>query len=398
MAESAEVDRPRVFFDIEIAGRSVGRIVFQLVAVPKTAENFRALCTGEKGTGKGGKPLHYKGSVFHRVIKGFMIQGGDFTAANGTGGESIYGEKFEDENFKIKHEKPFLLSMANAGPGTNGSQFFVTTVPTPHLDDKHVVFGEVVSGKSVVRKIENLPTQNDKPHKEVKIRECGQLDPSDLSSGDDSLPQADSLGDRYEDYPEDHSGDLSAPEVLKIARAMKEFGNQAFKAGDLDLGLAKYQKGLRYLHEYPELSTGGGTGDEEKEEKEGGAKADAEEEDEAATTAAQLTSLRFTLHSNSALLQLKLHAFDNALKSAHKALDISSPAVKEPDRAKAVYRRALARVALRDDEAAIADLELALSLMPGHTDPVVAKELAAAKQREADRVRKEKAAYRKFFQ
>jgi cyclophilin family peptidyl-prolyl cis-trans isomerase len=138
--------------------------------VPKTAENFRALCTGEKGLGQSGKPLHFKGSAFHRVIKSFMIQGGDFTAGNGTGGESIYGEKFEDENFEKLHEKPFLLSMANAGPGTNGSQFFVTTVPTPHLDNKHVVFGEVINGKSVVRQIENLKTKSeDKPWQDAVI-------------------------------------------------------------------------------------------------------------------------------------------------------------------------------------------------------------------------------------
>ena len=176
LASSAGGANPRVFFDMEIGGESAGRIVMELRAdvAPKTAENFRALCTGEKGTGSSGKPLHFKGSSFHRVIPGFMCQGGDFTAGNGTGGESIYGRTFPDEDFSIPHDRPFLLSMANAGPNTNGSQFFLTTVETPWLDGKHCVFGEVVEGQDVVRDIEAVGTQSGRTRKEVVITDCGE--------------------------------------------------------------------------------------------------------------------------------------------------------------------------------------------------------------------------------
>ncbi|WP_309890639.1 peptidylprolyl isomerase [Archangium sp.] len=167
----------KVFFDMSIGGQPAGRIVMELFSddVPKTAENFRALCTGEKGMGKRGKPLHFKGSAFHRVIPQFMCQGGDFTAGNGTGGESIYGEKFADENFKHKHTGPGFLSMANAGPNTNGSQFFLTTVSTPWLDGKHVVFGKVIEGMDVVKKIEAVGSQSGATRQPVKIDDSGQL-------------------------------------------------------------------------------------------------------------------------------------------------------------------------------------------------------------------------------
>ncbi len=168
---------PKVFFDININGLDAGRIVFELFAdiVPKTAENFRALCTGEKGTGQNKKPLHYKGSSFHRIIPQFMCQGGDITHGNGMGGESIYGERFADENFSLKHGEPGLLSMANAGPNTNGSQFFITTVVTEWLNGKHVVFGKVVEGMDIVKKMEFQGNSNGTPKQNVMIADCGQL-------------------------------------------------------------------------------------------------------------------------------------------------------------------------------------------------------------------------------
>merc|ERR1711996_204250 len=160
----------RVFFDMTCDGAPAGKVIMELRTdvVPKTAENFRALCTGEKGFG-------YRGSTFHRVIPNFMCQGGDFTNHNGTGGKSIYGNKFEDENFQLRHTGPGILSMANAGPNTNGSQFFLCTAKTSWLDGKHVVFGQVVEGMDVVKKVESYGSQSGKCSQKIVVADSGQL-------------------------------------------------------------------------------------------------------------------------------------------------------------------------------------------------------------------------------
>ncbi|CAI6342412.1 unnamed protein product [Periconia digitata] len=367
-------ERPRCFFDLSIGGQKAGRVAFELYndIVPKTAENFRALCTGEKGTGSSGKPLHYKGSGFHRVIKQFMIQGGDFTQGNGTGGESIYGEKFEDENFEVLHEKPFLLSMANAGPGTNGSQFFITTVPTPHLDKKHVVFGEVINGKSLVRQVENLKTQSgDKPQQDAVIIDCGELNDSDYEKATDKAP--DSTGDPYEDWPEDQLAadtEWKGEDILAIGTALKDLGNTAFKAGNLSLGLSKYQKAIRYLHEYPTPL-----------------------ENDPPTLFPSLNALKVTLYSNSALLQNKLSLWSEAVESTTKALDIDG--IQDKDKAKVYFRRAQAKVGKKSDEDALKDLEQAEKFAAGDAAIVALKE--QVKKRVQERREREKKAYRNAF-
>jgi len=366
------IGRSYVFFDIKIGQRQLGRIVFELYddIVPKTAANFRALCTGEKGIGKTGKPLHYKGSGFHRIIKNFMVQGGDFTADNGTGGESIYGEKFEDENFQLLHEKPFLLSMANAGPGTNGSQFFITTVPTPHLDGKHVVFGEVISGKSVVRRVESVKTlAGDKPTQTVTISDCGELGADGISALETRTE--DSTGDKYEDYPVDQGQEFTGADIVKIAGELKDFGNTAFKSGNIALALDKYQKGLRYIHEYPEPL-----------------------ENDSPELGKQLLALRFGLHSNSALLQLKLEQYEDARASATNALEVSE--IADADKAKAYFRRGKASAGLKDEDEAELDFSNAARLAPG--DAAVVKELELVRKKIGERTKKQKAAYQKFFQ
>jgi peptidyl-prolyl isomerase D len=236
------------------------------------------------------------------------------------------------------------------------------------LDGKHVVFGEVLNGKSIVRKIENLPTQpGDKPTKDVIITNCGELTGEEAEAATQKAP--DSTGDPYEDFPEDNNSTPTAQEIVKIATDLKGFGNTAFKAGNLSLGLEKYQKGLRYLNEDPDL---------EKEPPE---------------TKKSLDALRFTLNSNSALLANKLKDFSEGLRSAEAALQVKG--ISDSDKAKALYRSAIAQIGLKDEDAALKDLEEADRLVPN--DAAVVKELKAVKKAAADRAKKEKALYSKAF-
>jgi peptidyl-prolyl isomerase D len=356
---SEKVERVRCFMDMRKDGKDVGRVVFELYndVVPKTAENFRALCTGEKGVGASGKALHYKGTPFHRIIKGFMVQGGDTTMGNGTGGESIYGEKFEDEAFAEQHKVAGLLSMANAGVNTNGSQFFITCQPAPWLDGKHVVFGRVLKGMRVVRELEHVDVEGDKPKVECVVHDCDEL----AAGENDGVVPLDP-NDPYEDFPVDQGGLDTFEHRLDAAEAIKAIGNERFAQRKHGEALGKYAKALRYLRsEQP---------DEGFEER-----ADA---------------LFAVCHVNSAACAIQLKAYKEARRFASDAL------ARQTDNFKALYRRAQANLALKDFGEAKADIRAAIKASPDN------KALIAEQER-IDKVsaayrRREQQAYAKMFQ
>ncbi|KAI8027393.1 Peptidyl-prolyl cis-trans isomerase CYP40 [Camellia lanceoleosa] len=327
--------RTRCYLDISIGGELEGRIVVELFndVVPKTSENFRALCSGEKGIGLiTGVPLHYKGVRFHRVIKSFMVQGGDISAGDGTGGESIYGEKFEDENFELKHERKGMLSMANTGPNTNGSQFFITTTRTSHLDGKHVVFGKVVKGMGVVRSMDHVTTgENDWPTVDIIVADCGEIP----EGADDGIANFFKDGDMYPDWPSDldnNSDELSW--WMNAVDSVKAFGNQHFKKQDYKMALRKYRKALLYLDVCWEKE---GI-DEEK--------------------SSCLRKIKAQIFTNSSACKLKLGDLKGAL------LDTDFAMRDGENNVKALFRQGQAYMALNDIDAAVESFKKALELEP----------------------------------
>lgn len=372
----SENSNPRCFFDISIGSERAGRIVLELFAdkCPKTAENFRSLCVGDKGNGAAtGKPLHYKGSTFHRIIKGFMVQGGDFTNHNGTGGESIYGEKFEDENFDLKHDKPGLLSMANAGPNTNGSQFFITTVPTGHLDGKHVVFGQVSKGMNIVRALENTPVEQEKPVKQCVIDDCGELQPGE----DDGICVDDGTGDLLPDWPED-SGLSKIEEILDAAEKLKGIGNEQFKAQDYKVAEKKYTKTLRYLDHAESV--------EEKSSSEG-EKDQPDKEEEKITQ--RFKSLSISCHLNRAACKLKLGDNAGAVADCDEVLD------EDEKNAKALFRKGQAKANMNDFKEAMDNLQAVSILHP--EDKKIRDEIERVKKLKKQKHEKDKQVYSKLF-
>ncbi|PLW05103.1 hypothetical protein PCASD_24677, partial [Puccinia coronata f. sp. avenae] len=334
-------------------------------------------------------------------IKSFMCQGGDFTEGNGTGGESIYGDKFEDENFTLQHSKPFLLSMANAGPNTNGSQFFITTVHTPHLDGKHVVFGRVIAGRSIVRLIEQTPTKPgaDQPTESITIFDCGMATNEIIVDG---KKQPDQWGDEWEDHPSDDDEKIEYIETcLKIATRLKEIATKAFKEGQFEVAAKKYTKAVTYLDTHTVLPYG--CTDQEVE---------------------TYTSLRVTILLNAGLASIKAAQQPevsapvakkhgrNAMKYCSRVLDMHHsteqplPKSKEgligcykelsdDERAKALYRRGLGEVIVQETEASLKDLMEAHKLVP--TDQAIKKELERVRLQIETQRKKERAAFGKMF-
>ncbi|XP_037871386.1 peptidyl-prolyl cis-trans isomerase D [Bombyx mori] len=337
---------PFVYLDISIDGVSAGRIVIELRSdvVPKTAENFRALCTGEKGIGVYGKPLHYKGVRFHKAVNQFMVQGGDIVNGDGSGGESIYGPKFEDENFTLT-AKSGVLAMANEGrPDTNSSQFCITTIPCPHINGTNVIFGEVVAGFELVDEMQRYGEGDDgRPGAECVIEDCGEITEQNWD-----VCCRDGTSDKIPEFPTDwrNIGAVSLDDLISCIRDVKAAGNGMFSERRYKAAIRKYRKCLRYV-DYA-LSIVQGMHEKETEH------------------IIDLTST-FILQCN-----LNLAACYSRTEDYRACIECCTQVLdRSPRNEKALYRRGQANFALKNYEAALSDLRRAERASP-HNRAVLA--------------------------
>lgn len=363
------VRNPIVFFDVCIGSNRAGRIVIELFKdiVPKTAENFRALCTGEKGIGISGNPLHFKGSIFHRVVPVYMIQGGDIAAFDGTSGESIYGWTFEHENYTVKHHSPGLLSMVNIDDKTCCSQFIITVTACPQLDGKNVVFGEVKKGFGVVQEVNYIDTEQGRPIVKCWIENCGELGPDD----DWGLGELDGTEDIYPPYPADWTittnQQLEIHALEDVVNKIKNSGNYFFKAGNYARANTKYRKALRYI-EWSRSKL---------------------EELHSVPVPVKFVDAEQICLLNGAAAFLERKLFRQALENSDQALKLDNKC------AKALYRRGKAKEGLNEWASALADLQWALSL--SRNDKVIQRDILCLRKLMLNYLRKEKHWYQKMF-
>ncbi|XP_076619620.1 cyclophilin 40 [Colletes latitarsis] len=335
-------DNPIVFLDIAVESEKVGRVVIELFkdVVPKTAENFRALCTGEKGIGINGKRLHYKGSIFHKVLPQFMIQGGDIINFDGTSGESIYGTQFEDENFKLSHTSGGLLSMVNEGyPNSNSSQFVITISASTHLDNTNVVFGKVLKGMGVILEVSQVNTLKDVPLEKIHIINCGEL-----KEGQNwDLEENNGTEDVFAPWPEDwdYSMDIKKLDykyIMEVIRKIKVSGNNYFSQKNyVDAG-KKYKKAIRYYNwmiktvDIPDSSN------------------------------ESVRNTRMALLLNLAAVKLKTKKHREVLRLCTEVLQL------DKNNNKALFRRSQAYMGLNEYDLGLRDLKQALLVSPNNKD------------------------------
>lgn len=348
---------PIVFLDVAISDERLGRIVIELFKdkVPLTAENFRALCTGEKGLGRNNKPLHYKGTFFHKLVRQLMVQGGDIVNFDGTSGESIYGSHFQDEDLKTLHNQEGLLSMVNEGkPNTNSSQFVITMATCPQLNNTNVVFGKVIKGLGIIKDLNEIPTNNDVPIEKIKIIDCGELMHCENWGLEDNDGE-----DIYTPYPEDWNSskydELSHKNILDIVQKIKNVGNACFAKNKYATAEKKYKKALRYYEWLMKL-------------------------EETPKTEASIVELKTRLLLNLAAVKLRQAKYKDTINLCNRVL------AADESNCKALFRRGQAYTGMNEYELGLADFQKCIEENPANKDIL----------KEIEKVNKEKQSYLQF--